>query len=148
MSQIVTVPRQIFQAARKARKASKIKLVSTFSNSQSYKLLPLLILVFPFPSPSILISFPLLVTSPSHHFTSLHPSPFSSFITFSNGPKNSPQKRFGIEGSTNVQGEEVKKLDVLANELFINMIKSSYAAAMLISEENEDVIEIDPDKQG
>ena len=47
-----------------------------------------------------------------------------------------------------MQGEEVKKLDVLANELFINMIKSSYAAAMLISEENEDVVEIDPDKQG
>jgi len=58
------------------------------------------------------------------------------------------QKLFGIEGSTNVQGEEVKKLDVLSNELFINMIKSSYSAAMLISEENEDVIEIDPDKQG
>lgn len=47
-----------------------------------------------------------------------------------------------------MQGEEVKKLDVLSNELFINMLKSSYSAAMLISEENEDVIEIDPDKQG
>jgi len=58
------------------------------------------------------------------------------------------QKLFGIEGSTNVQGEEVKKLDVLSNELFINMLKSSYSAAMLVSEENEDVIEIDPDKQG
>jgi len=58
------------------------------------------------------------------------------------------QKLFGIEGSTNVQGEEVKKLDVLSNELFINMLKSSYSAAMLISEENEDAIEIDPDKQG
>ncbi|KAK4337201.1 hypothetical protein RND71_043300 [Anisodus tanguticus] len=58
------------------------------------------------------------------------------------------QKLFGIEGTVNVQGEDVKKLDVLANELFINMIKSSYSAAMLISEENENVIEIDPDKQG
>lgn len=28
------------------------------------------------------------------------------------------------------------------------MLKSSYSTAMLISEENEDVIEIDPDKQG
>ena len=56
--------------------------------------------------------------------------------------------RFGIEGSTNVQGEEVKKLDVLSNELFINMLKSSYAACLLISEENENTILIDPDKQG
>lgn len=56
--------------------------------------------------------------------------------------------RFGIDGSTNVQGEEVKKLDVLSNELFINMLKSSYATNLLISEENETAIEIDSDKQG
>lgn len=41
-----------------------------------------------------------------------------------------------------MQGEEVKKLDVLANELFINMLKSSYTVALLISEENETVIEV------
>lgn len=45
-------------------------------------------------------------------------------------------------GETNVQGEEVKKLDVLANELFINMLQSSYTVALLISEENETVIEV------
>lgn len=50
--------------------------------------------------------------------------------------------RFGTVGETNVQGEEVKKLDVLANELFINMLMSSYTAALLISEENETVIEV------
>lgn len=50
--------------------------------------------------------------------------------------------RFGTAGETNVQGEEVKKLDVLANELFINMLKSSYTVALLISEENETVIEV------
>lgn len=50
--------------------------------------------------------------------------------------------RFGTVGETNVQGEEVKKLDVLANELFINMLKSSYTVALLISEENETVIEV------
>jgi fructose-1,6-bisphosphatase len=33
-----------------------------------------------------------------------------------------------------VQGEEVKKLDVLANELFINMLRSSYATCLLVSE--------------
>ncbi|CAJ0928138.1 unnamed protein product, partial [Mesorhabditis belari] len=55
---------------------------------------------------------------------------------------------YGIAGETNVQGEEVKKLDVLSNELMINMLKSSYAACALISEENENVIEIDESKQG
>lgn len=49
---------------------------------------------------------------------------------------------FGTVGETNVQGEEVKKLDVLANELFINMLKSSYTVALLISEENETFIEV------
>ena len=32
------------------------------------------------------------------------------------------------------KGEEVKKLDVLANDLFINMLRSSYAACLLVSE--------------
>nr|QJA18298.1 fructose-1,6-bisphosphatase [Monochamus alternatus] len=55
---------------------------------------------------------------------------------------------FGTVGETNVQGEEVKKLDVLANELFINMLQSSYTVGLLISEENETVIEIETDKRG
>nr|CAD7453633.1 unnamed protein product [Timema tahoe] len=50
-------------------------------------------------------------------------------------------KRYGIAGTTNVQGEVVKKLDILANELFINMLTSSYTTCLLISEENETVIE-------
>ncbi|CAH1100067.1 unnamed protein product [Psylliodes chrysocephalus] len=55
---------------------------------------------------------------------------------------------FGTAGNTNVQGEEVKKLDVLANELFINLLKSSYTVAILISEENETVIEVETEQQG
>jgi fructose-1,6-bisphosphatase I len=46
-----------------------------------------------------------------------------------------------------LQGEEVKKLDVLSNELFINMLKSSYTCCLLVSEENETVIEVDAAKQ-
>jgi len=57
-------------------------------------------------------------------------------------------KLYGIAGVTNIQGEEVKKLDVLANELFINMLKSSYTTCLLISEENETVIEVETEKQG
>ena len=36
------------------------------------------------------------------------------------------QYRGTAVGETNVQGEDQKKLDVLANELFINMLKSSF----------------------
>ncbi|PSN58299.1 Fructose-1 [Blattella germanica] len=57
-------------------------------------------------------------------------------------------KLYGIAGSQNIQGEEVKKLDVLANELFINMLTSSFTTCMLISEENDNVIEIETEKRG
>lgn len=54
----------------------------------------------------------------------------------------------GKVGSTNVQGEEVTKLDVLANEMFINMLKSSFEVGMMISEENSEAIEVDLKHQG
>ncbi|KAM7352808.1 fructose-1,6-bisphosphatase isoform 2-T2 [Cochliomyia hominivorax] len=57
-------------------------------------------------------------------------------------------KLHGIAGDINVQGEEVKKLDVLSNELFINMLKSSYTTCLMVSEENENVIEVEVEKQG
>ncbi|XP_014293769.1 fructose-1,6-bisphosphatase 1 [Halyomorpha halys] len=55
---------------------------------------------------------------------------------------------YGMAGNTNVQGEEVKKLDVLSNELFINMLKSSYTTCSLVSEENENIIPVDAERQG
>lgn len=57
-------------------------------------------------------------------------------------------KLHGISGDVNVQGEDVKKLDVLANELFVNMLSSSYTTCYLVSEENENVIEVETEKQG
>ena len=53
---------------------------------------------------------------------------------------HSPPFRYGMEGSSNVQGEDQKKLDVVANDLFINMLRSSYKVAMMVSEENDTVI--------
>ncbi|VVC97103.1 unnamed protein product [Leptidea sinapis] len=44
-------------------------------------------------------------------------------------------KLHGISGDTNVQGEEVKKLDVLSNDLFINMLKSSFTTCLLVDTE-------------
>lgn len=55
---------------------------------------------------------------------------------------------FGAAGNTNVQGEDVKKLDVLSNELFINMLKSSYTCCLLVSEEDELAIEIEVERRG
>ncbi|XP_070185249.1 fructose-1,6-bisphosphatase isozyme 2-like isoform X1 [Littorina saxatilis] len=55
---------------------------------------------------------------------------------------------YGIAGSTNVTGDQVKKLDVLANDLFINMLRSSYTTCLMVSEENDHAVEIDTEMQG
>lgn len=57
-------------------------------------------------------------------------------------------KLHGISGDTNVQGEQVKKLDVLSNDLFINMVKSSFTSALLVSEENPTAIQVETEKRG
>jgi fructose-1,6-bisphosphatase I len=49
----------------------------------------------------------------------------------------------GITGDTNVQGEEVKKLDIFANEQFIQALSAGGATCMIASEENEDFIKVD-----
>jgi len=46
----------------------------------------------------------------------------------------------GSIGSTNVQGETQKKLDVFANEMFITMLKGGGECCAIASEENEKVI--------
>ncbi len=45
----------------------------------------------------------------------------------------------GDHGSTNVQGEEVKKLDMRANDEFINTLRRGHECAAVISEEDEDI---------
>ncbi|CAF2140193.1 unnamed protein product [Rotaria magnacalcarata] len=57
-------------------------------------------------------------------------------------------KLFGLAGSSNSTGDDQKKLDVLANELFINMLKSSYTVKVMASEENENLVEVEIPKQG
>lgn len=41
----------------------------------------------------------------------------------------------------------MKKLDVLSNDLVINMIKSSFTSCVLVSEEDEKAIIIEPEKR-
>uniref|UniRef100_A0A3B4FC00 Fructose-bisphosphatase 1 n=1 Tax=Pundamilia nyererei TaxID=303518 RepID=A0A3B4FC00_9CICH len=55
---------------------------------------------------------------------------------------------YGIAGSTNVTGDQVKKLDILSNDLVINMLKSSFSSCVLVSEENDKAIIVEPDRRG
>lgn len=48
----------------------------------------------------------------------------------------------GTMGSTNVQGEEQKKLDVFANEAFINTLTNRDIVCGIVSEENDEMITI------
>lgn len=50
---------------------------------------------------------------------------------------------YGVEGTTNVQGEVVKKLDVIANEAFITALKRSKKVCVMVSEENEHPIVVE-----
>jgi fructose-1,6-bisphosphatase I len=57
-------------------------------------------------------------------------------------------KLYGLAGNTNTTGDDQKKLDVLSDELFINMLKSSYTTCLLASEEDEDVIVVEKEQRG
>jgi fructose-1,6-bisphosphatase I len=46
----------------------------------------------------------------------------------------------GLAGSSNTTGDEQKKLDVISNDLFIEAMRSSGKCALLVSEEEEEVI--------
>ncbi|MGE0789866.1 MAG: class 1 fructose-bisphosphatase [Sandaracinaceae bacterium] len=51
----------------------------------------------------------------------------------------------GRVGATNVQGEEVQKLDLLANQILIRCVEAAGHVCVMASEENEDIIPI-PDR--
>lgn len=49
----------------------------------------------------------------------------------------------GLEGTTNIQGEHQKKLDVFANNHFINALRAGGQCAAIASEENDEIIILD-----
>jgi fructose-1,6-bisphosphatase I len=57
-------------------------------------------------------------------------------------------KVIGMTGSTNVQNENVQKLDILSNEIMIHLLKSTGKTALLVSEENEEMILVDDKQKG
>lgn len=50
---------------------------------------------------------------------------------------------FGDAGDTNIQGEQQQKLDVFANNIFIQALKNRNIVCGIVSEENDDFIEVD-----
>jgi len=51
---------------------------------------------------------------------------------------------WGATGDTNVQGETVQKLDRIANDTFVDVLKRSGTVAAMASEEEHDIIEVPP----
>lgn len=54
----------------------------------------------------------------------------------------------GLAGEQNVQGEDQKVLDVYANDVFINALRGTKMINVMVSEENEQVILVNPDDAG
>ena len=48
----------------------------------------------------------------------------------------------GSSGETNIQNEDVQKLDLIANEIFINIFKTNLNIDSILSEENESIIKL------
>lgn len=49
----------------------------------------------------------------------------------------------GLAGEVNIQGEEVKKLDIFANDHFVAAVKASGEVCAIASEENQEIITFD-----
>ena len=57
-------------------------------------------------------------------------------------------KLYGLAGSANASGDEVKKLDLVSNEVMINALKASRALSVMVSEENPDPIIVEANQRG
>ncbi|GMF13798.1 unnamed protein product [Phytophthora lilii] len=55
---------------------------------------------------------------------------------------------YGLDGSENATGDQVKKLDVLANDIFVNSLKFSTKIEVMVSEEEEKPIVVQNDSTG
>ena len=55
---------------------------------------------------------------------------------------------WGLTGEVNIQGERVQKLDEIANDTLIEILRRSGCVAMMASEENEEVIGVPEELQG
>lgn len=54
----------------------------------------------------------------------------------------------GLAGETNVQGEEQKKLDVLADDIMVNALRACGKTSVLVSEERDEAVIIEDRLKG
>ncbi|XP_071497229.1 fructose-1,6-bisphosphatase 1-like [Diadema antillarum] len=66
----------------------------------------------------------------------------------SNVRKAGISRLYGIAGGSNITGDEQKKLDVISNDVFVSQLKNSFTTCALVSEEVDNVIEVDTDRRG
>merc|ERR550532_152574 len=62
--------------------------------------------------------------------------------------KAGPCDLYGLAGEVNATGDDVKKLDVIANTIWVDCLKNSGVCCILVSEEEETPIIIDTGKAG
>eukprot|EP00403_Amphidinium_massartii_P028826 CAMPEP_0178401320 /NCGR_PEP_ID=MMETSP0689_2-20121128/16241_1 /TAXON_ID=160604 /ORGANISM="Amphidinium massartii, Strain CS-259" /LENGTH=350 /DNA_ID=CAMNT_0020022137 /DNA_START=77 /DNA_END=1129 /DNA_ORIENTATION=+ len=62
--------------------------------------------------------------------------------------KAGPCDLYGLANVMNSTGDDVKKLDIIANTVWCDCLKSSGVCCLLVSEEEEDPIVVDEDKRG
>ena len=55
---------------------------------------------------------------------------------------------YGLAGTNNASGDDVKKIDLLSNEVMINSLKFSNQMAVMVSEENEEALIMDTNERG
>mmetsp|Transcript_31364 Transcript_31364/g.40359 ORF Transcript_31364/g.40359 Transcript_31364/m.40359 type:complete len:105 (-) Transcript_31364:1041-1355(-) len=55
---------------------------------------------------------------------------------------------YGLAGAANATGDDVKKLDLISDEVMCNALLNSGVCAVLVSEEQEEPIIVPEDKQG
>ena len=55
---------------------------------------------------------------------------------------------YGMAGEVNSTGDDVKKLDILSNEIMVNALLNCHVCCTLVSEENEEPIIVPADRRG
>ncbi|KAF4323048.1 hypothetical protein BBO99_00003391 [Phytophthora kernoviae] len=55
---------------------------------------------------------------------------------------------YGLDGSENATGDQVKKLDILSNTVFINSLKYSSKIEVMVSEEEAEPVRVENDSSG